>query len=215
MGIAWYYNPGHNGRKDGRHLEWREDHAWRALDPELFDALCNLPVRSVAALEQAKIWPENTLFYREPIPHPSLRNQWSARMLATLAGANLIFLDPDNGLGLHPKNHATFIEVRGFRTTSRTLVCIKFPAMVNYEVQVQKLHDQLKLETGTRLGFTLRTNVSVPQDVGSSSVVQRPRWFPVIDADATLVDRAHRFSAALSSMPRASARIVSFEYDEQ
>ncbi len=33
LGIAWYYAPGDNGRPDGRHLEWRDEPAWRRLDP--------------------------------------------------------------------------------------------------------------------------------------------------------------------------------------
>jgi hypothetical protein len=215
LGMAWYYIPGHDGRNDGHHLEWRKDLAWRALDPELFDALCNLPERSIAALERLKIWPKGTVFHREPVPSRLLRVQWAAQMRETMANGNLIFLDPDNGLGAHPKKHATFADVRGFRAPSRSLVSIKFPAMENYESQVQKLHERLKAETGTILGFTLLTNVAVSRADDPRYFVQRSRWFSVIDSDATLLDRASRYAAALSSIPRAKARIIKFEPDQQ
>jgi hypothetical protein len=67
LGIAWYYAPGDDGRPDGRHLEWRDEVAWRLLDEELHAGLATLPERSIAALEQAAIWPKGALFHREPI----------------------------------------------------------------------------------------------------------------------------------------------------
>jgi len=68
LGIAWYYAPGDDGRADGRHLEWRDEPAWRKLDAELHAGLAALPERSIAALERAAIWPRGALFHREPVP---------------------------------------------------------------------------------------------------------------------------------------------------
>src|SRR6478735_2674103 len=50
LGIAWYYAPGDDGGPDGRHLEWRNEPAWRLLDNELHAGLATLPERSIAAL---------------------------------------------------------------------------------------------------------------------------------------------------------------------
>ena len=196
LGVAWYYVPENDQRNDGQHLEWQRDLNWRILDPDLFDALCNLPDRSIDALEKAKIWPDGTSFHREPIPARKWRDQWTTQMYAQLANSELIFFDPDNGLGSHPKKHATFSEVRGLRASSRALVSIKFPAMSNYERQADDFHHRLRLETGTNFGFTVFTNVSVPRKSDPRYVVQRPRWFSVIDADSTLLDRANRYAYA-------------------
>ncbi len=211
LGIAWYYNNQViNRESDGQHLEWRENLAWRALDTELFDSLRMLPVRSVEALERANFWPQGTIFHGEAVPSRSQRAQWGAQMRASLADANLIFVDPDNGLGASPKKHATYEEMREFRSPKRVLVSIKFPGMVDHKSQLHDLHERLKLETGTSSGFTILTNASVPRKSDPRFFVQRPRWFSIIDGDALLLDKATRYVTALSSLPRASARIVAF-----
>src|SRR5690349_7019682 len=78
LGVAWYYDPGDDGRPDGRHLEWRDEPAWRILDEKLHWGLAALSERSIAALEQAAIWPDRVLFHREPVPSGSGRLVWSA-----------------------------------------------------------------------------------------------------------------------------------------
>jgi hypothetical protein len=83
---------GDDGRPDGRHLEWHDEAAWRVLDEELHTGLATLPERSIAALERAAIWPTGALFHREPIP-PGTRKR------RALDGADIVFLDPDNGIG--------------------------------------------------------------------------------------------------------------------
>ncbi len=56
LGIAWYYAPSHDGRSDGRHLEWRDEAAWRTLDEELHTGLATLPERSVPAKSGRGMW---------------------------------------------------------------------------------------------------------------------------------------------------------------
>lgn len=55
LGVAWYYAPGDDGRVDGRHLEWRDEPAWRQLNAQLYTALSMLSERSIAALKRATI----------------------------------------------------------------------------------------------------------------------------------------------------------------
>jgi hypothetical protein len=68
-----------------------------------------------------------------------------------------------------------------------------------------RLHERLAVETDTENIVTLRTNVSVPRAIGSSSYVQRQRWFTVLDPDAELMARAQAFAVALTSKPRVFA----------
>ena len=89
LGIAWYYAPGDDGRPDGRHLEWRDEPAWRLLDEELHAGLATLPERSIAALERAAIWPTGKLFHREPMPARAERSAWGKRKRNALDGATL------------------------------------------------------------------------------------------------------------------------------
>jgi hypothetical protein len=210
LGVAWYYAPGDDGRPDGRHLEWREEAAWRLLDEELHIGLATLPERSIAALERSAIWPKGVLFHREPMPSRVGRSAWGARKRSALDGADIVFLDPDNGLGKETEKHATFSEIRLLRKPGRAIVFITFPGRsMKHDLLLRQLHERLAVEADAGNVVTLRTNVSVPRAIGSSSYVQRQRWFTVVDPDAELTAKAQAFAAALTAIPRVRARITS------
>jgi hypothetical protein len=207
LGIAWYYAPGDDGRADGRHLEWHDEPAWQRLDAQAHAALSSLPERNIAALESAAMWPNGIIFHREPMPSQALRNAWSSRKRTALCSADIVFLDPDNGLGKEIAKHATFAEVRLLRRPGRAVVFITFPARKTHNEQVRQLHNQLVVEADAGRVITLRTNISVPSTKGSRFYVQRPRWFTVVDPDAELVVRVRRFADALLAIPRVSVRL--------
>jgi hypothetical protein len=210
LGIAWYYGPGDDGRPDGRHLEWRDEAAWRLLDEELHAGLARLPERSIAALEQAVIWPKGALFHHEPMPPRAERSAWGARKRSALDGADIVFLDPDNGVGRETEKHATFSEIRLLRRPERAIVFITFPGRsMTHDALLRQLHERLMVEADAGNLITLRTNVSVPRTAGSRSYVQRQRWFTVVDPDAELTARAQTFATALASVPRVRARLDS------
>jgi len=208
LGIAWYYAPGDDRRPDGRHLEWRDEPAWRKLDADLHASLAALPERSVAALEGTTIWPRGALFHREPMPLRVERSAWGARKREALDGANIVFLDPDNGLGEETEKHATFSEIQLLRKPGRAVVFITFPGRnMPHDALLRKLHERLSVEADAESIVTLRTNVSVPRAEGSRAYVQRQRWFTVVDPDAELTARARAFADALASVPRVQARL--------
>lgn len=208
LGIAWYYAPGDDGRPDGRHLEWRDEAAWRQLDRDLHAGLATLPERSILALERAMIWPTGTLFHREPMPSRIDRSAWGAHKRCALETADIVFLDPDNGVGQESEKHATHNEIRLLRKPGRAIVFITFPGRnMKHEVLVQHMHKRLATETGAKNVITLRTNVSVPRSEGSRSFVQRPRWFTVVDPDVELIARAETFAKSLEAVPRVTARL--------
>ena len=111
LGIAWWLYPDEHHNGDGRHITYLEKPTpWRDFDPELFKILQKIvggKKRSVLALEQAL--PPNTLFSGfsgEVIPVTNVathlrvqeRQRWFKRIQNTLEAADLVFLDPDNGL---------------------------------------------------------------------------------------------------------------------
>jgi hypothetical protein len=206
LGVAWYYALGDDGRVDGRHLEWRDEPAWRQLDAQLHAALSALSERSIAALERATIWPEATVFHGEPVPSRLLRSAWKLRMRAALDSANLVFLDPDNGLGAETEKHATCSEINLLRRPGRAIVIITFPGRsLRHDALAQRLHKQLRVETGAKDVVTLRTNVSVPCADRPRFYVQRQRWFTVVDPDAELITRARAFASDVACVPRVRA----------
>lgn len=208
LGIAWYYAPGNDGRANGRHLEWRDEAAWRLLDEELHAGLAALPERSIAALERAAIWPKGALFHREPMPSRLERSAWGTQKRSALNGANIVFLDPDNGIGTETEKHATFTEIRLLRSPGRAIVFITFPGRnLKHDALLRQLHERLAVEVGAASVITLRTNVSVPCAAGSRSYVQRQRWLTVVEPDDELTARAQAFAIPLASVPRVRARL--------
>lgn len=205
LGIAWYYAPGDDGRPDGRHLEWRDEPGWQTLDSVLHAALSALPTRSVAALESLAIWPLGSMFHSDPMPTRAERLEWGRRKREALATADLVFVDPDNGLGNETQKHATFAEIHKLRRPGRAIVLITFPGRsMTHALLLAKLHERLRGETDAENIVTLRTNVSVPRSEGSSSFVQRQRWFTIIDPDDVLLQRADTFVYALNTIPRVT-----------
>jgi hypothetical protein len=117
LAVAWWLFPTENHNRDGRHIGYldRPD-LWRHFDPSLFDTLRSIISsgrRSVRALETADILPGAT-FASEFISTggAAARRQHTRRELLDAVqrkfeGADLLFLDPDNGL-----------EPLGFRSTA-------------------------------------------------------------------------------------------------
>lgn len=134
------------------------------------------------------------------MPSRAGRSEWGARKRSALDGADIVFLDPDNGIGGETEKHATFSEIRLLRKPGRAIVFITFPGRsMKHDALLQQLHKRLAVETDAENIVMLRTNVSVPRTIGSSSYVQRQRWFTVVDFDTELTTRAEAFAAVLAA----------------
>jgi len=135
LGVCWYRTDGAGeNNNDGRHLAYLDrPERFRALDPELFERLrvfadaCNAgrSLRAVASLETLGLLPTETKFHGELCPRTvSARRDWAAQMLAAMAQADFVFLDPDNGLqtaALGPKS-AGLEELQALRRAGRSLL---------------------------------------------------------------------------------------------
>jgi hypothetical protein len=108
LGVAWWLYPDETHNKDGRHVGYlSRPEQWRHYDLLLFDALAEIVAanrRDVRALEGANILP-GAIFASEVIPIDAsaaerrrARQGWFARAVHSLAKADLVFVDPDNGL---------------------------------------------------------------------------------------------------------------------
>ena len=198
------FNPKADGRMDGRHRDYLEDHRWKGLDDGLYNGLSTLAERSVQALESLPIWPHGTIFYRDPVPVKRSRHLWFDAMANRMNDSDLLFLDPDNGLG-DKRRHATVDEVRRLRRPGRALVLIRFPHFSSpHSDQLERYHSTLRDDAGAHSLYTLRTSVSVPRSPGSPFVIPRIRWFTIIDGAEPLIDRVQQFRAKLQPMPNAS-----------
>lgn len=109
VGVAWYLFPDEGHNNDGRHTGYLDQaEKWRDLDPPLFDSLNRVVkagVRTVTALEQAALFGQvRYVGDRLECMSPSSRVRsewregWFQSQLEQLAGRELVFADPDNGL---------------------------------------------------------------------------------------------------------------------
>ena len=107
VGILWYLNAVEEENRDGILTSYSN---LRKYDIELYDKLTVIAngKRSVEALERARLMPASTAFYSAPIPRFENRRNpvaalsdrlaWMHAAEQFLQTADLVFLDPDNGL---------------------------------------------------------------------------------------------------------------------
>ncbi len=147
LGVLWYLAPPESNG-DGRHLSYlAKPTEYRQCDPMLFDGLRKLletDQRSVAAVVSAGLLPERTVSFDDMVcatdqarrdraafaERLAYREEWAARAAEAVDGCDLVFLDPDNGIGgksFRPHGskghkHAAWNEIIRLANRDRTLV---------------------------------------------------------------------------------------------
>jgi hypothetical protein len=137
IGLNWCLAPDEGHNADGKHITYlhpgnRHHYALRACDPELMRCLTRLVVndRSVRALEECGALPANSPTHAEmldPAGGAAGRRQWHRRALDALAGADVAFVDPDNGIrtaaqGSKVHKFALVGELADYTARDQTLV---------------------------------------------------------------------------------------------
>jgi hypothetical protein len=140
LAVAWWLHPDESHNTDGRHISYLgRPERWRHYDPDLFDALVQIVSsgqRHVRALQAADLLP-GANFHSDMIPtngtaaqRQQARREWLQSVQATLQQADLLFVDPDNGLEPAGFTHGsgdagksvTLDELRQLRQCGRCLV---------------------------------------------------------------------------------------------
>jgi hypothetical protein len=135
LAVCWYLTNGGNGSKrDSKSFDYlKRPDEFRHLAPEIFDGLTNLVagspagMRGVEALEASGLL-AGASFHRTQVPRPlRLRRIWSEQLVQAVREADLVFLDPDNGIQgsrLSPK-HVALSEIAALRRPDRTLTFVQ------------------------------------------------------------------------------------------
>ena len=109
IAVNWYLTPD-DDRSDGKFTSYLNSERYRPYDPALFDALrfsvCEQHRRDVHIMEEQDLIPDARYYSEllEYIPGQTSeerrqnRMAWHSRALRFCAGADLVFLDPDNGI---------------------------------------------------------------------------------------------------------------------
>lgn len=114
--IVWYLYPDESHNQDGRHIDYLKKNSYIKCDAGLVKSLSSMirnNERSVKALEQLKLLPEDTIYYSNRLSyyfdHPGQRKidkqarmdariKWLENAVENVSDCNVVFLDPDNGL---------------------------------------------------------------------------------------------------------------------
>ena len=106
IGVNWYLTE-NDKSNDGKIRGYLNDENMRRKCPEIFDALKYItvdPDKSVSDIKKSGIVGD-TVFFDDlmkmegtPLERKHQRNKWFLKSMNTLASAELIFMDPDNGL---------------------------------------------------------------------------------------------------------------------
>jgi hypothetical protein len=108
VGVNWYLTPDESHNADGKHISYLDSPSRRytslvACDPDLVPKLAEVVrnERSVAALERSGALPIGSPTYSarlSPALGQSGRQAWHEHALTALADADIVFVDPDNGI---------------------------------------------------------------------------------------------------------------------
>lgn len=169
-----------DGGADGRYTEYvNVPDRWRHFDPNLFDALKNAiqrGIRDVRLAESDDVLP-GAVFHWDLIgERRSEREQYFALLHREMAGTDLVFLDPDNGLEIRSRpygrkdsgKHVFWSEIRRIFSAGHSILLYQhFP------------HEN-------RLAFISRVASSLGEQLGASEIhsfaTQRVAFFLVPQA---------------------------------
>lgn len=159
LGVVWYLNQSRESNNDGRITRYEE---LRHCDPELHDRLRSIVEegqRSLASIQSAFILPKTTIFYGDAVPSPdvpclssvtrkkqfALRESWHSEGLRSLSKAELVFLDPDNGLaGTRTQRHSVRSSKYAFIEEVRDWLDAGKSVVLYQHQQRRKLQEQVR-----------------------------------------------------------------------
>lgn len=116
LGINWFYVTREEKQRGERRYssysylndESKDSKKYAVCFPDLYDKLKGIVNgrRSIKEIENCLILPKETVFYSKPLPYSSVnprereeeRKNWFRESLSQLKSADIIFLDPDNGI---------------------------------------------------------------------------------------------------------------------
>ena len=145
LGMAWYLHPDEGHNDDGRHITYLNDGNQRAYgecDPDLWGLLRDVVRRGsryVPHIRTKPILPNDTAYHEAELRYwpgttreirEVIRAHWLQDAIRTVAGADIVFVDPDNGIsrtndGRYRKRGLKFTyfdDLRGFWEQGQSLV---------------------------------------------------------------------------------------------
>ena len=131
LGINWYLSEDEDHNNDGKHISYLTNPIYDACDPELRGKLGYMVYgnqRSVRAMEEMDLMP-GCVYFSQVVPS-SVKDRpgWHQQALLQLRNADMVFLDPDNGLevkSISSSNHFKYVfrsEIEDYYTTGHSVI---------------------------------------------------------------------------------------------
>jgi hypothetical protein len=150
LGVNWYLTDpaavDGKASQDGEKRHHLKGGHWETLDADLFARIQQFQARTsrkIAKLESSGILPSGTAYFTQFL-RAGDRTAWHERAQRALADADLVFLDPDNGLEVKsmsartaPK-YALAAEVADYCRAGKIVVTIQFARQCD---PIRKAHD--------------------------------------------------------------------------
>ena len=195
--VAWMLTPDDSSR-DGEFRSYLEDPAtWKCYDPELFAGLRSLmrsaPAPKVSFMEKAGLLPD-TVYYSEVVPDKrGLRDAWRYGLLDSARNAELVFVDPDNGIEVPSKpigrrgssKYVTWQEIQALWQGGCSILIYQHFPRERREVFCKRMVLDLKRRTGAgfieafhtpRVLLLLAAQERHQSGVQEAALVLQQRW---------------------------------------
>ena len=158
IGLNWYLTPDESHNSDGRHVGYLAKDEFRACDPELWlelKAIVESGHREARYLENERIL--KATFFSECLDFAgkakpernAQRGEWYRKSLTAMAGADVVCVDPDNGLVVpsaagRPKENKYVLpdELAGYYSQGSSVVYYQHKARRKDEFYIRQ-HDEL------------------------------------------------------------------------
>jgi len=127
LGVVWYLVPDESHNNDGKHINYLRPTAdnfrkFRSCDPMLYDKLSQIVQdgnRDVKHIREDGVLLSDTVYYERELSYHGLpnnssaarenrlayRTEWVKGALETTGKCDIVFVDPDNGLGVSVERH--------------------------------------------------------------------------------------------------------------
>lgn len=137
----------------------------RQCDPILADTLTQIffsDDRSIESIEKADLIP-GTLYYNEPIT-VAARNEWHREALRKLKEANIVFVDPDNGLlvksvgkdSARSVKYTFYEEVKDYIEQGQSVLIYNHRSRKPEEQYFCEIYDKIHIHTGVSVDHILK-----------------------------------------------------------
>lgn len=174
--VVWYLTDEDANDTDGKFREYLDNEKFRNAEPRIFDALkkmsSSIDGRNIGAFKTESILSNRTDYYEAELSYRGIsfgdrrriRDEWRKAAVEISKKADLVFLDPDNGLEVKSRGplskmgakYATVEEVQAFLGNDKSVVLYQHRNRLgNIKDQVEEVFKRLAIRGCEPFGWAI------------------------------------------------------------